>query len=146
MLWVAAALLGIAATVTVAWSASQLAATNVGLAGDPLSVTSGLAPASASAPAHPAQKAPVQPRGTARHRPPHTATTSSTTNAPTPLPVTPIPPVTHTGLAPAPVTPSTTIASTPTSTTPAPAGPTAAKHRDDSRGDGSGSSHHGPDD
>ena len=49
MLWIAAALLGIVATATVAWSASRLAGTRVGLAGAPLSVTSGLAPLSTPA-------------------------------------------------------------------------------------------------
>ena len=44
VLWTIAALLGIAATATLAWTASQIAGQRIGLASEPLSVASGLAP------------------------------------------------------------------------------------------------------
>ena len=96
VLWIAAALLGIVATATVAWSASQLAATRIGLAGDPLSVTSGLAPASASAPPHPrgqvAARRRANPQRPADHPAAQTTVTSGGSSAPAPIPVTPSPP------------------------------------------------------
>jgi hypothetical protein len=45
ILWAAAALAGIVATAALAWSASQLANQQIALSSQPLSVTSGLAPA-----------------------------------------------------------------------------------------------------
>src|SRR5690348_3249312 len=131
MLSVAAALLGIAATATVAWSASQLAATRVGLAGDPLSVTSGLAPASTAVTTH--ARTPAAPRPSAkRHpqRPSHATTASSTASVPTPLPVAPSPPVTHAPAVAPPVT--STVTATPTTASTPPARHTSARHRDDS--------------
>jgi len=53
MLWAAVAVLGIVATATVAWGASQLATPGIGLSSEPPSVVSGLAPAAATTPAHP---------------------------------------------------------------------------------------------
>src|ERR1700731_1347672 len=44
VIWGTAALLGIAATAAVAWSASQLAGQRIGLASEPLAVASTLAP------------------------------------------------------------------------------------------------------
>ena len=128
MLWVAAALLGIAATATVAWSASRLAATSVGLAGAPLSVTSGLAPARSATTrtptsSHAAPKRHAKPHPPVRPAPPQTSPPASSTASP--LPVTP-----------------TTATSVPA---PTPA-PHKTRPRDDSNGSRSGDSHRGRDD
>ena len=48
-LWIAAALLGIVATVAVAWSASRLAGQHIGLSAEPSSVAARLAPKPAPA-------------------------------------------------------------------------------------------------
>ncbi len=141
MLWVAAALLGIVATATVAWSASQLAASGIGLAGTPLSVTSGLAPASPSAPSHRPAPAAASRRAKPQrpaHRPVAQRTvTSGGSRAPAPIPVTPSPPASS---APAVSrTPaSTTVSSTPTPSTQTPAPRRPTHNRDDSSGGGSG--------
>jgi hypothetical protein len=52
ILWTCGALLGIVATAAVAWAASQLTGQHVGLSSEPLSVVTGLAPAT-SVPARP---------------------------------------------------------------------------------------------
>jgi hypothetical protein len=141
LLWVAAALLGIVATATVAWSASRLASTSVGLAGAPLSVTSGLAPVStASTPVrspargHRATSRQAKPRRTKPLSPANpaptptvstpTVSTPTVSSAPTLLPVTPSPPTTTTTHA---------TASHP-------------QQRDDSNSGGSGGSNGGRDD
>jgi hypothetical protein len=56
LLWAALALLGIAATATLAWSASQIAGQRIGLDSEPLSVASGLAPAHTAASRHEPQR------------------------------------------------------------------------------------------
>ncbi len=130
MLWVAAALLGIVATATVAWSASRLAATSIGLAGAPLSVDfwagagqvgndtyAHQQPRRAEAPCETAS--PGTPGAALRRRPPASSTAS-------PLPVTPT-----------------------TATSVARANARAAhstRPRDDSNGSRSGDSHRGRDD
>jgi hypothetical protein len=146
-LWTAAAVLGIVATATVAWAASQLATPNIGLSSEPPSVVSGLAPTAAPTPAHPRGHAsaprPAKPRAQPAR---HVATAPpAVTVAPTPAPITRAP------VAPAPVTPApspavapattaTQSVTTPQPTSTAPRHPSATHHRDDSRGDGSGGS------
>ena len=119
-LCVTAALLGIAATAAVAWSASQLAGQHVGLSAEPLSVARGLAPATLSA-AHHA-------RGPGERRP---AGTQSGGAAPTTVASAPTVPTIPTAVTPpasAPVTPPapTTAAPTSVASAPRPAGPTAS--------------------
>jgi uncharacterized membrane protein YgcG len=148
-LWAAIALLGIAASAALAWSASQLASQRIGLSSAPLSVAAGLAP-----PASPRKQAvPHHGQGRSQTRPSKTpgVAPASTVSPATTVPSAPALAVT----APAPAT-VTTQRSPPS---PAP----AAKLRDDSSGSagsssgggssaghsgggGSSDSHQGPDD
>ncbi len=151
LLWAAAAVLGIVATATVAWAASQLAAPNIGLSSEPPSVVSGLAPASVSTPANPRGHAAAPRRGEPPDHPArHVATSPPAAAAPraaAPLPVTPTR-VTPTARATAPVPATTSNPSAPTSQRASTASPhrQATHHRDDSKGDGSGGPRTGRDD
>jgi|SRR6516225_1434314 hypothetical protein len=147
MLWAAVAVLGIVATATVAWGASQLATPGIGLSSEPPSVVSGLAPAAATTPAHPHGHA-APPRHS--RRPAHTE--SHTTNQPpaasvTSVPIPPSAPAPVPAPAPAPSTPSapaaappapapTTSPSQPSQPPLAPRHSQTALHRDDSGGGG----------
>jgi hypothetical protein len=104
ILWVLAALMGIVATATVAWSASQLATQRIGLSSEPLSVAGGLAPAGPKPltrwhrPSHPAEhRAKPDPTIPAHAATPPPSTTSPSTTIPQPPPAsipaaTPTPP------------------------------------------------------
>jgi len=136
ILWAVAALLGIVFTAAVAWSASQLTGQRIGLASEPLSVSSGLTPA-APAPAGEAAT-------TARHRRELTPQRRSPAPAPAAATVAPA------GVAPAPVAapapvsaPAPVAAAAPAaaaSATPAAPSTTTARRRASQREDnGSGS-------
>jgi hypothetical protein len=153
LLWVAAALLGIVATATVAWSASRLAATNVGLAGAPVSVISGLAPTPTTTPRRTLLAAPKRhkPAHNPHHVPTQTAPAASSAPAPT-LPTT-TPPASSSApraVSPAPAatatqaSPSTTPSGVPTTTTATQSKP--QHHDDSSGGGGSGGGQQGRDD
>jgi hypothetical protein len=134
MVWIAAALLGVAATVAVAWAASRLAGQRIGLSAEPLSVASQLAPRSAGAAApvrKPARKLRTAPRNSqSRSAGPHVVpTVPATVSAPTPAPVRPVPAPAITSAPAAPVARSSQQTS---------------RTRDDSGG--SQSSRSGPDD
>lgn len=124
-LWAAIALLGIAASAALAWSASQLASQRIGLSSAPLSVAAALAP-----PASPRKRAvPRRGQGRSQTRPskPPGVAAPSTVSPATTVPSVPAPAVTAS--APA------TVAAQRSSPSPAP----AATPRGDSSGRGGSS-------
>ncbi len=142
VLTILAALLGIVATAAIAWSASLLAGQRIGLASEPFSVTSHLAPA--PEPAEPKPQARVVGHGTRRPQL-AAAAAPATSAAPAAAPATTVPPASGgqasssagppsvASPAPAPASRSTT-SSTVTSTHSAPSG-----QEDNGGGPGSGS-------
>jgi hypothetical protein len=131
----AVAVLGLALSAALAWSASQLAGQRIGLASEPLSVAQGLAPHHRAGPAQPPRR---DDRG-AVGRTPTPRKTSATTRTQiftTPAPVTP-------------VAPATTAAPASTSAPPAPTSTTAAapgtSGQSSASNPGHGDGHH-PDD
>jgi uncharacterized membrane protein YgcG len=91
-IWAAAALFGIVATATIAWSASQIAGQRIGLSSEPLSVASGLVPADRHArqtivirrrePVRPKSRHPKRAPATTHSTPAASAAASSSTAGP----------------------------------------------------------------
>lgn len=77
VLWAALALLGIAASAALAWTASQLASQRIGLSSEPLSVAAGLAPQAVS-------PSPAVPDQGHRHRQAHPPKTDPSRPPPRP--------------------------------------------------------------
>ena len=87
LLWVALALVGLVVAMGVSYAASQLSKPTVGLASEPISRVTELAPKPArgrDTPAHPKQHRDGSPAGTA---PPPTTTTAPPSNPPPTAPV-----------------------------------------------------------
>lgn len=115
ILWGFVALLGIAATATLAWTASQIAGQRIGLSSEPLSIASGLAPSSAtSGHAHPDQRHALPRRPTGRRK---LRTTPAMSAARTPTavgaPTTAAPTATAAPAAAAPASASPPVTATP---------------------------------
>ncbi len=139
---VLAALLGIAAAAAVAWAGSQLSAQRIGLAAEPLSVASGLAPATTSPGRAPSSDADAGRRQTPSHRSrgkAPAATTPTATSTPPPVVAAP------TTAVPVAPTTSSPVTSPPSSTSPAQSAGTSAqtsrpRSAEDQSGSGSGQS------
>ncbi len=115
ILWGFVALLGIAATATLAWTASQIAGQRIGLSSEPLSIASGLAPSSAtSGHAHPDQRHAL-PRRPTGHRKLRATPAVSATSTPTAAgaPTTAAPTATAAPAAAAPASASPPVTATP---------------------------------
>jgi hypothetical protein len=132
--WLAAALLGIAATAAIAWTASQLAVQHIGLSSEPLSVASGLAPAQPAGP-------PARPRHRGESAP-ETATVTAPSTTTVTVPATP--PATVMPAAPPAAAPAAPVSSPPApsataATAPATNAPPSNPHGGgDDSGSGSG--------
>src|SRR5664279_4979415 len=132
LLTAAVAVLGLALSAALAWSASQLAGQRIGLASEPLAVTQGLAPhhraGSVPKPVHDDHhKAGTKPASA-----PKTATTTSSPqifSTPAVTPATPVAPATPTATSAAPPATRTTASSSAASPSSSSSG--ASRHRDD---------------
>ena len=135
LLTAAVAVLGLALSAALAWSASQLAGQRIGLASEPLSVQQGLAPRHRTA-AAPATGHDDQRKVSSRPRPKHTRPASKTqiftTASTTPAPLTP-------------ATSATTAAPPVTSSAPPATTTTQASSAATGRLSSPGSGHHGDD-